>query len=214
MTRAPFEPGTEPSAAEAERVLLDKLEDEKESPDALRQLAEFYATTGQYDKALVHFRRLLAVVRDVEEKAHCLLRMGQVMECAGDYSAAVRYYKKAVALKPTDRLVRYFINNNLGFSLSVLGDFFEGEIYCRKAIEIDPERLNGHKNLGIALAGQGWYWEAAECFVAATQKNALDSRASDLLTQLLESHPELEVEFGDVARLCGEAIKQATRHIH
>ena len=139
MKRAPLEPGTELSAAEAERVLLDKLEDEKESPhDALRQLAEFYAATGQYDKAIVHFRRLMAVVRDVEEKARCVLNMGQVMERAGDYSAAVRYYKKALALKSTDKFVRYFINNNLGFSLNTLGDFDEGEIYCRKAIELTP----------------------------------------------------------------------------
>ena len=72
MKRAPLEPGTELSAAEAERVLLDKLEDEKESPrDALRQLAEFYAATEQYNKALVYLRRLMAVVRDVEAKAHC-----------------------------------------------------------------------------------------------------------------------------------------------
>jgi Flp pilus assembly protein TadD len=118
-------------------------------------------------------------------------------------------------MKPTDIVVSYFINNNLGFSLNVLGDSAEGEIYCRKAIRIDPGRPNGHKNLGIALALQGRYQEAAECFIAATQVNALDSRAFDLLTQLLESHPEIEVGFGDVARRCGEATKQATaRNIH
>jgi len=216
MKRAPLEPGTELSAAEVERVLLDKLQDEKEWPhDALRQLAEFYAATAQYDKAIVHFRRLMAVVRDVEEKARCVLNMGQVMELAGDYSAAVRYYKKALALKPTDRVVRYFINNNLGFSLNTLGDVSRGEIYCRKAIEIDPERPNGHKNLGIALSGQGWYREAAECFVAATEANALDPRAFNLLTRLLDQHPELEAEFRNVARLCEEAIQRArVRHIH
>ena len=216
MSRAPLEPGTELSAGEFERVLLDKLEDEKESPhDALRQLAELYKAMGQYDTAIVYFGRLKAVVRDVEEKARCVLNMGQVMECAGDYSAAVRYYEEALALKPTNRLVRYFIHNNLGFSLNTLGDVSRGEIYCRKAIEIDPERPNGHKNLGIALSGQWCYEEAAECFIAATQVNALDSRAFDLLTELLETHPELEVEFGDVARRCGEAIKQArVMHIH
>ena len=137
------------------------------------------------------------------------------MESACDYPAAVRYYRQALAMKPTNIVVNYFINNNLGFSLSASGDFAEGEIYCRKAIEIDPERPNGHMNLGLALAGQGCYREAAECFIDATQVNALDSRAFNLLTELLESHPELEVEFGDVARLCGEAIRQAkARNIH
>ena len=216
MKRAQPEPGTELSAAEAERVLLHKLEDEKESPhEALWQLAKFYRTTEQYKKALVYLRKLVALAPDVEAKADYVLNMGQFMETARDYPAAVRYYRKALALKPTGIVVRYFINNNLGFSLNTLGDFAEGEIYCRKAIEIDPGRPNGHKNLGIALAGQGCYPEAAECFVAATQANALDSRAFNLLTELLENHPELEVEFGDVARLCGEAIKQArARNIH
>ena len=216
MKRAQPEPGAELTAAEAERFLLQKLEEEKESPrDALWQLAKFYRITEQYKKALVYLRKLVALVPDVEAKAHCVLNMGQFMESARDYPAAVRYYRKALALKPTDIVVRYFINNNLGFSLNTLGDFAEGEIYCRKAIEIDPGRPNGHKNLGIALAGQGCYREAAECFIAATQANALDSRAFNLLTELLENHPELEVEFGDVARLCGEAIKQArARNIH
>ena len=43
----------------------------------------------------------------------------------------------------------------------MLGHFAEGEKFCRAAIEINPSRPNGHKNLGIALAGQGQYREAA-----------------------------------------------------
>ena len=51
-------------------------------------------------------------------------------------------------------------------------------------------------------------------FIAATQEYALDGRAFDLLTGLLETHPDLEDEFGDVARLCGEAIEQARTRTH
>jgi len=216
MKRAPLEPGMEMTAAHAERYLLHKLEEEKESPhDALWQLAQLYKITEQYKKAVVYLRKLAALVPDVGAKADCFLKMGAFMESARDYRAAVRYYRKALALKPTEVFVSYFVNNNLGFSLNVLGDYAEGEIYCRKAIEIDPGRPNGHKNLGIALAGQGWYREAAECFIAATEQDVLDSRAFDLLTQLLESHPELEAEFGDVARFCAEAIRQVrARNIH
>jgi len=216
MKRAQPAPGTEMTIPEAERYFLDKLEEEKESPrDALWELARFYQMTERHKKALVYLRKLVALVPDVEAKANYVLNMGQFMETAGDFPAAVRYYRKALAMKPTDRCVSYFINNNLGFSLNVLGKFAEGEIYCRKAIEIDYGRPNGHKNLGIALAGQGCYPEAAESFIAATQEYPLDGRAFDLLTQLLETHPDLEDEFGDVARLCGEAIEQArTRHTH
>ena len=102
MKRAQPEPGAELTAAEAERVLLQKLEEEKESPrDALWQLANFYGITEQYKKALVYLRKLVALVPDVEAKADYVLKMGQFMESARDYPAAVRYYRKALALKPT-----------------------------------------------------------------------------------------------------------------
>ena len=215
MKRAPHEPDDELSAAEAERLLLRKLEDEKESPhEALRELAVYYRTTRQSNKALACFRQLTAIARDVEEKAQCLLNMGQVMESRRDYREAARYYKEGLALEPRDSVVSYFLNNNLGFSLNTLGDLVTGEIYCRKAIDIDPERHNAHKNLGIALSGQGWYREAAECFVVATQHRPSDSRAFSLLTELLETSPELKAEFGDVARLCAEAVEQARVRIH
>jgi tetratricopeptide (TPR) repeat protein len=91
---------------------------------------------------------------DPEQRAECVLTMGQVVEQVGDYRAAVQYYREALALEPTHAFTWYFINNNLGLSLNTLGHFAEGERYCRKAIEIHPHRPNAHKNLGIALAGQ------------------------------------------------------------
>jgi tetratricopeptide (TPR) repeat protein len=105
----------------------------------------------------------------------------------------------------------YFINNNLGFSLNTLGQFAQGEIYCRKAIEVNASRPNAHKNLGIALAGQGEHREAARSFVAATQANAADARAFRLLQDLLRQHPELEYEFEAVAESCQKAVEVAAK---
>src|SRR6476620_11790975 len=100
MKRVPLEPGTEVSAAEAERLLLHKLEEEKESPrHALSQLVGFYEITEQYRKGLVCLGKLVALIPDVETKANYVLHMGQLMEMARDYPAAVRYYRKALALK-------------------------------------------------------------------------------------------------------------------
>ncbi len=62
----------------------------------------------------------------------------------------------------------YIIPNNLGYSLNMRGRSVEGEKYGRAAIAINPCRPNGHKNLGIALAGKGQSREAAKCFIAAT----------------------------------------------
>jgi tetratricopeptide (TPR) repeat protein len=104
----------------------------------------------------------------LEQKAACVLVMGATAEKKQDFEAAVRFYREALAMEPVRNDVWYFIHNNLGYSLNMLGQFAEGEKFCRAAIEINPFRPNGHKNLGIALAGQGRYREAARCFVTAT----------------------------------------------
>lgn len=203
------------SAEELEKVLLKRLEDEKTKPtDALWQLARLYQQSKQPEKGLACLRQMLEHMPDVEQKANCVLAMGQMMEAAQDYESAVRYYKEAFALEPMQTDVWYFINNNLGFSLNTLGNFAEGEKYCRKAVEINPNRPNAYKNLGIALSGQGDYRGAARCYVAATQVNAADSRASHLLQELVRQHPELEYEFQDELAACCEAAQNRHQEHH
>jgi len=211
---APTGPVVELSADEAERMLLKKLDQARQDPkDALWNLAQFYKLSKQHEKALERLRELMGLLPDPEDRANCVLTMGQAMEQVGDYPAAVRYYKEALALEPTHTFTWYFINNNLGFSLNTLRQFAEGEIYCRKAIEIDPNRPNGFKNLGIALVGQGEYREAANAFVAATQADASDPRALRLFQDLIKQHPELEFEFQGAAELCQKATEVAGKKV-
>jgi len=201
------------SVQEAERLLLENLSTAKQDPTAaLWELARFYSEQKDHLKAFDHLRKLIQLFPDAERKASCVLAMGQTMEQAGDYAAAVRYYKEALSLEPVQTATWYFINNNLGFCLNTLGDFAEGEIYCRKAVEIDPKRPNGYKNLGIALKGLGRIAEAVRCFVAATQANAADPRASRLLEELLRERPDLEFQFAKEAQLCRKAIEVAAQH--
>jgi tetratricopeptide (TPR) repeat protein len=200
------------SNAEAEKMLLSKLEESKADPTAaLWNLAQFYKLSKQHEKALERLRQLMERLPNPEQKAECVLTMGQAMEQVNDFPAAVRYYKEALALEPTHTFTWYFINNNLGFSLNTLGQFSEGEVYCRKALEIEPGRPNAHKNLGISLQGQGEFREAARCFIAATQANAADARAFRLLQELLKQHPELEFEFQSAVDCCRKAVDVAAR---
>ena len=208
IPKPPPGPLIEMSPKEMEKNLLQRLKDESGQPiEALWQLARFYQQSKQFDKGLDCLRQVLAQMPDAEGKASCVLGMGQVMESIGDFQAAVRYYKEAFALEPVQTDVWYFINNNLGFSLNQLGQFAEGEYYCRKAVEINPNRPNAFKNLGIALAGQGDFRGAARCFVTATQVNAADPRAFHLLRDLLKQHPELEYEFQGVAVACEKGVE-------
>ncbi len=208
----PQGPVIELSVEEAEKTLLKKVEAEKDQPlDALWELARFYQQTGQFDKGLRCLRRILAQIPDAERKAGCVLGFGQMMESIGDYKAAVAYYKEALTLEPVQTATWYFINNNLGFSLNQLGEFSEGEKYCRKAIQTDPNRPNALKNLGLALLGQGDFRNAANCFVTATQVNAADPRSLRHLEELVQQHPELEFEFQEKIEFCHKAVEAVSR---
>jgi tetratricopeptide (TPR) repeat protein len=209
-TDQPEGPLVELSAAEMERRLLAQLDAlNSDKADGLWQLARFYAGTKQRDKAMEYLRQIMALQSDPENKAATSLAMGQTAEHVHDYESAIRFYKEAFAMEPTATGTWYFIHNNLGYCLNTLGRFAEGEAYCRKAVEIDGQRHNAFKNLGIALEAQGQFTDAARCFVTATKVNASDRRAYDLLENLLTGHPELLVEFDTDAEVCRKAVEFA-----
>ena len=205
------------TAAEAERLLLDRVLDESiDRNEALWELGRFYCQCRQHDKAMECLRQIIERLPDPERKAACVLAMGQTMEQTHDYDAAIGYYREALALEPIQTPTWYFIQNNLGYCLVTRGKPEEAEIYCRKAIEIDQSRPNAHKNLGLALQGQGRVREAARCFVSATRVDAADARSFGLLTRLLEEQPELRPEFAVDAECCRQAVEIAAaeaRHL-
>src|SRR4029077_6303471 len=96
---------------------------------------------------------------------------------------------------PAATTVWYFIHNNLGYSYNQVGQFEEGERCCRSAIQINPCRPNGHKNLGIALAALGKYRDAAMSYITGTFHHAGDARSFKLLKELIQEHPELAFDF-------------------
>ena len=103
----------------------------------------------------------------------------------------------------------YFIHNNLGYCYNQVGQFDEGERCCRSAIQINPSRPNGHKNLGIALAAQGKYREAALSYVAGTFNHAGDARSFKLLQELFKEHPELAFDFQSHFDRCEKSVRFA-----
>jgi tetratricopeptide (TPR) repeat protein len=196
-----------PDLAEAERLLLEQLDQPgKNSGDVLWQLARLYNATKRHDQALHCLRRILAVESDLERKASCVLALGQTMEQCNDFPAAIRFYREAMALEPAFTDTWYFIHNNLGYSYNQVRQFDQGEKCCRFAIQINPHRPNGHKNLGIALAAQGRYQEAAASYVTATFSNAGDARSFMLLEKLLGEHPEFAFDFQSQLDSCAKRV--------
>ncbi len=206
----PEGPLKELTVEEAERHLLEKLAASTDEPTgAMWDLAQFYKRAGKVEQAFEQFRLLLDRVHDAEALAKILLALGQTAEGANDFEMASTFYREGLAKAPADRFTRYFLHNNLGYSLNQLERYAEGEAQCRRAIEINPDRQNAHKNLGIALAARGALREAAQSFVAATQANAADGRALRLLEGVLELSPELRTEFSEALEQCRSAVGAA-----
>ena len=201
------------SAKQAEELLLRQLEAHQHPEEQiLFELARLYSQIGRQQEALARVKQLVAIVKTVEEKAHCFLQMGQLMEHLQDFKAAIKYYSEAMSMEPVNNETWYFIHNNLGFCLNHFSRFAEAEPYCRRAIKIEPRRYNAYKNLGISLEGQGDHYGAAKCFIKAVQMNAADPRALKHLEELSEKHPTVTVdvpEFDTTLTACRMAVQKA-----
>jgi tetratricopeptide (TPR) repeat protein len=170
---------------EAEVFLLTRLR------ETVFDLANLYNRNRQPQHAIRHIQQLMTMTHDPGEKAHCCLNIGQLMEQLDNYEGAVEYYLQAYSLEPVNPVDWYLIHNNLGYSLNKLSRYSEAERYCRTAIQINPERYNAYKNLGIALEGQEKWLEAASNYILSTRAEPSDPRALQHLENLLENHPDL-----------------------
>lgn len=127
---------------------------------------------------------------DGNDFAQAKLVAGIEAERSGDFHRAVREYREGLRHPNEDFDIAYFLNNNLGYSLNQIGEFVEAGQYCRRAIGIDRNRYNAHKNLGLALQGQGRHVDAALSLQLASLLSS-DPRAQQHLDELLAEHPEV-----------------------
>ena len=191
-------------------ILVKRTEDRDQIAKSLRCLVEECLDSGYHRAACDYLEKILSLVDDPGERAECLLRMGLVMEEAQDFEAALEAYLRAFGLPHESNDVWYFLNNNTGFCLNQTAQCQEAERYCRAAIEIDPDRHNAYKNLGIALQNQGRYADAAENYIHASKLAPTDTRALALLEDLIAGHREILEEMPDLLEQlhgCHEAVQ-------
>ncbi|HJX34337.1 MAG TPA: tetratricopeptide repeat protein [Desulfatiglandales bacterium] len=198
---------------EAEEFFLEQLEERDGTcKETLWRLIRVYSLMKRPDDALKYLYKMMQLSDDAEENAHYFLTLGQLMEQKGDYQSAVKYYRGAFCLKPSDNDVWYWVNNNLGFCLNELMRFDEAKGYLLAAIRIDPTRANAYKNLGLCFMGGGDYIKASENFINSVKANASDTRALKHLEELVSDHPELFEEIPGLSKVlmqCRKALKTA-----
>ena len=190
-------------AVEAElKARVTACEDALE--DAVWQLTRFYSMVGRQEEATSCVTRLLAGMPDPEKRAAVYLALGQLLEQQRRYAEAAAAYATGLEGRPARGKVIYFLHNNRGYCLNQLGQHAEAENYCRAAIAIDPARHNAHKNLGLALAGQGRLVEAAHCRLEADRRCPEDARARRHLAEILAENLEILETDSALAGACRE----------
>jgi len=193
-----------PTKVEANlRARLAQCEEALEN--AVWQLARFYSMVGRQREARVYVNRLVAWTANSAKVAGGYLARGQLLEQEKRFAEAEVEYAKGLEIIPPCGEVGYFLHNNRGYCLNTLGRHLEAEAHCRAALAIAPTRFNAHKNLGLALAGQGRFVEAAHSLLEADRRCPADGRARRHLFDLLSAHPELLTD-SEVAVAC-EALR-------
>lgn len=194
------------------REIVTNMEDRVKVLGILQGLIVECIRNGMHEAALSYLEKAFFITDDPTELARIHLAIGTVYERARDYRSAVERYKAAFTLPKEEDETWYFLNNNLGYSLNQLGRCAEAEGYCRAAIGIDPGLHNAHKNLGIALQGQGKYVEAATCFLQAALISPHDPRSLRHLEELLRGHcKEVEQDIPDIGEKYNAAAARGGR---
>jgi cytochrome c-type biogenesis protein CcmH/NrfG len=115
-----------------------------ESSQANFMLATMEASSENYEAAVGHFERAIAIRPDFVD-AHAML--ADVYSRAEKYSQALDHYSKAAALDPTD----YVVQGRLGMALLTQGKIVEAIPYLQTAVNHQPDDANLVSLLGTAL---------------------------------------------------------------
>lgn len=92
---------------------------------------------------------------EAQEQAERLWREGATLHVEGDYEAAVKRFRQALALHPVARTHTW-----LAWSLSRMGRKQEAVEHCRRSIALDPDYPNAYNDLGSYLIDLGQPREA------------------------------------------------------
>jgi serine/threonine protein kinase/Flp pilus assembly protein TadD len=136
-------------------------------------LARVYQETGQLDKALVEYQRVLEQDPTVIDAEYSV---GEIYDAQGKYSQAEAAYKNAIARRST-----YWQGYcDLGALYYRLGRFAEAAEQFRSVIDLAPDSAVGYYNLGGAYAAMGRYEDA----VGVLQKGLSIKPNADAWTNL------------------------------
>ena len=131
-----------------------------ENPDALNNLGQRYQKQGELEKAIVEFKKALALR---PHHAGTLNNLGVCYGRLNRYPEAEETFLKALEVDPRD----VFAMNNLAVLYRQTEKLDQARRYAEKAVEIEPNYANGRYTLGSVYAMSGDFERAAKEFEAA-----------------------------------------------
>jgi Flp pilus assembly protein TadD len=162
------------AAAELESIVASA----PDSAGARHALGDLYFSSGDFTRAAAEYRQYLQL-QPKNELVH--IRLGLALAASGDRSAAIESYRQALAIQPRSAAAR----RGLLDALQQERRFAELEMEARATLEFDDTDWSIHNMLGIALASQRRFDEAAAAFAEAVRLNPASSEAQGNLRQAM-----------------------------
>ena len=185
------------SGLDTEGLLLQRLKNTTTEEEYFRWMlfvVGFYRGIDKISDAIKLLQAYIDSNHNAENKAHCHLALGQIATDEKRFAAALEHFNGALALRPEKPKVKYVLHNNIAFCLNQLNRHVEAEKYCRAAIDLDWTRASAFRNLGISLKGQGNLLGAAWVLVEAINADPGDTRARQIVEQVVKADPSLSVQ--------------------
>ena len=102
----------------------------------------------------------LSATQILSNNKYALYDKGDVLISKGNYTQAIQYFDKALAIDPNDKYALY----DKGNALNYLGNYTEAITYLDKALAIDPNYKWALLNKGDALDSLGKHAQAIQYF--------------------------------------------------
>lgn len=137
----------------------ETVEEPRILPQTHFAAARLHEQNGQIDKAIIQYRKAIAVNHDYTEAYN---RLGILLGRLGRHADAEKALRRCVELEPR----RAALRNNLGYEYALQGRWSDAEAELSNAIRLDAQFARAYVNLGMVLCKTQRFEEALETFNA------------------------------------------------
>ncbi|CAF1511020.1 unnamed protein product [Rotaria magnacalcarata] len=121
-------------------TLTNRIKEEVRDSTGWHRMGKLVLTVGHFDQAEELYQELLKNASTENDRAHTYHQLGYLKNDQGKYPEAVKFYKKALAMKrkilPGDDASLALTHNNIGGVYDNMGEYSKTLSYVEKALNI------------------------------------------------------------------------------